>query len=296
MNPTGLLDGRFLERLEHLSLASRRIYSGRLQAARRSRRLGAGLEFVDHRPYSPGDDLRLLDWMLLARSQRLYCKQFLEERDRDVLLLLDCSASMDAEAGKFDHARRLSAALAAVALLDSDRVWLYGFGEEVRARHPPVHGRAALGRALEFLAGLRAGGGTDLARSLRQLQQRFGRRGGLAVIVSDFLEEGSGDGHARDWPPLGQLELMALHLHTEAERSPRLLGPWRLLDPEGATPPQSLVITRALQERYRRQFDEFGARLRRLLLARGAHYLRVSTATPVEKLVLEQMRAGRLLV
>ena len=89
-----LFGSDFLKKIEYLSLVSRRIFRGSLMAQRRTKQLGGGIEFADHRDYSPGDDFRYLDWNLYARHDELLLKRFQEEEDLHVYFLLDCSRSM----------------------------------------------------------------------------------------------------------------------------------------------------------------------------------------------------------
>ncbi len=91
-----LFDSEFLKRLEYLSLISKRVFRGQLLAQRRTKQLGGGIEFADHREYTSGDDLRYLDWNIYARYGDLLLKRFQEEEDLHVYILLDVSPSMNA--------------------------------------------------------------------------------------------------------------------------------------------------------------------------------------------------------
>src|SRR3954469_13128411 len=114
-----LFDSDFLKKLEYLSLVSRRVFRGQLLAQRRTMQLGGGIEFADHRHYTPGDDFRYLDWNVFARHGELLLKRFQEEEDLHVYILLDVSRSMAFGApSKFDYARQVAAALAYIALAD----------------------------------------------------------------------------------------------------------------------------------------------------------------------------------
>ncbi|MCK4601697.1 MAG: DUF58 domain-containing protein, partial [Phycisphaerae bacterium] len=111
-------DEAFLARLERLHLIAKRMAARGPSGPRRSRRLGDGLEFADHRAYAPGDDIRFIDWPYYARMERLLLRLFHEHSESDVAILFDASASM-APGGvmeKFDYARRAAAALAYVAM------------------------------------------------------------------------------------------------------------------------------------------------------------------------------------
>jgi uncharacterized protein (DUF58 family) len=106
-----LFDSDFLKKLEYLSLVSRRVFRGQLLAQRRTMQLGGGIEFADHREYTPGDDFRYLDWNVFARHDELLLKRFQEEEDLHVYILLDSSRSMAfGDPVKFDYARQVAAA------------------------------------------------------------------------------------------------------------------------------------------------------------------------------------------
>lgn len=114
-----LFPSDFLTRVEYLSIMSKRVFRGRLLAQRRTKQLGSGIEFSDHREYAAGDDFRYLDWNVYARHGDLLLKRFEEEEDLHVYLMLDCSRSMGfGGSAKFDLARQLIAALAYIALSD----------------------------------------------------------------------------------------------------------------------------------------------------------------------------------
>src|SRR4051794_32184025 len=118
-----LFDGDFLKKLEYLSLISRRVFRGSVLAQRRTKQMGGGIEFADHREYTPGDDFRHLDWNVYARHGDLLLKRFQEEEDLHVYFLLDCSRSMAfGNPPKFDLARRVTAALAFIALAGLGRI------------------------------------------------------------------------------------------------------------------------------------------------------------------------------
>src|SRR5437588_8808518 len=183
-----LFDSDFLKKLEYLSLISKRVFRGSLMAQRRTMQMGAGIEFADHREYTPGDDFRYLDWNLFARLDELLLKRFQEEEDLHVYFLLDCSRSMMfGEPAKFDFARQVTAALAYIALADLDRIAVVAFAEAIVADFPLTRGKARILPLLEFLEGLEPQGtDTDLTGSVREFVRRR-QRTGLSVVVSDLF-------------------------------------------------------------------------------------------------------------
>ncbi len=146
-----LFDSEFLKRLEYLSLISKRVFRGQLLAQRRTKQLGGGIEFADHREYSSGDDLRYLDWNVYARYGDLLLKRFQEEEDLHVYILLDISPSMNTgNPNKFDYARQMAAALAYIALADLDRVAIHAYANEVVSSLPLTRVKTASSRCYDF--------------------------------------------------------------------------------------------------------------------------------------------------
>ncbi len=146
-----LLSPADVARLGGLEVATSGIVEGFLAGLHRSPRRGFSVEFAEHRQYQAGDEPRYVDWKLLARTDRLYVKQFEEETDLRAMIVLDASASMawsgSAERlAKYDYARRLAAALAMVLLRQRDAVGLITFDEAVRDVLPAARPPIALGR------------------------------------------------------------------------------------------------------------------------------------------------------
>jgi len=163
-------DERFLRKLESLVLTIRRSVrmSGLLRANRTSKRVGAGLEFADHRDYVPGDDLRYLDWNLYGRLGRLALRLFQEEEDLLLEVLVDASASMGVgRPAKLDLALQIGAALGYIGLANLDRVAVTALGEDQAPPLAPARGKGAILPILRTLEGVRASGRTGLATAVR---------------------------------------------------------------------------------------------------------------------------------
>jgi uncharacterized protein (DUF58 family) len=220
-----LLDERTLARLRRLSLLSGRARTEGLAGEHRSRRRGASPEFADFKRYSPGDDYRRIDWNTYARLNGLFVRLSEVTTELSVHILLDSSASMDwrgdeRRASKFTAARRLTGALAYVALWGFDRVAIVPFAEGLGPSFGPVQGRAQVVPTLRYLQRLRPLGGTALAPAVASYA--FGRsRPGLLLLVSDLLSGEPGDLQAalhdlraRGWQPA------VLHVVDDAELPP----------------------------------------------------------------------------
>ncbi len=289
-----LFDSEFLKKLEYLSIVSRRVFRGSLLAQRRTTQLGGGIEFADHREYTPGDDFRYLDWNVYARFDELLLKRFQEEEDLHVYILLDASRSMEfGDPPKFDYARRVVAALAYIALADLDRVGVVAFAGDVVADFPLTRGKARILPLLKFLEALAPDrDATDLARVATGFVHRNQRRG-LAVVVSDFYDPG-GFERGLDILRHHRYEPHVIQIHDKREADPRLLGDLELIDVESGAG-QKVTVTEKNLRQYRRIFDQFQESLKHYCSANGVGCTRTPTDVPFDELILRMMRvAGAL--
>src|SRR5690349_6493532 len=157
-----LFDSAFLRRLDRLALLTKRAMAGDMQGERRSPRRGASVEFADFRAYTPGDDIRQIDWNLYARAERFFLKLFVAEEELTIHLLLDTSRSMDwGEPNKLWYAKRVAGAVGYIALTNLDRVTLSAFGQEREARMPAQRSRRGALPLFRFLEELQPGAGAD---------------------------------------------------------------------------------------------------------------------------------------
>jgi uncharacterized protein (DUF58 family) len=194
-----LLEPELLERVRGLTLVARRVVEGVLHGLHRAPQHGLSIEFVEHRQYTPGDELKRLDWRVLGRSDRYVIKQYEQETNMRVMLVVDGSRSMaysgrdagparDPQTSKFHHARVLAASLGYLLLRQGDSVGLTLANHQVVAQAEPRATAGHLVSLARVLAEAEPTGDTDLARVLRDLAQRLKRRS-LVVLVSDLLED-----------------------------------------------------------------------------------------------------------
>jgi len=208
MRTSPLLEPALLERIKGLSLVARRVVEGVLHGLHRSPFHGLSIEFAQHRQYTPGDELKRLDWRVLARSDRYVLKQYEQETNMRVILLVDCSRSMAFEGeklsvlsyqfsagatpdGKFQYARLLAAALGYLLLGQGDSVGLVLANHRIIEQLAP---RAAPGHILsicQLLESATPSGPTDLPAVITQLAARLTRRC-LVILISDLLDEPEG--------------------------------------------------------------------------------------------------------
>lgn len=294
--PTEELFGdEFLQRLQRLGLIAKRIAAtSPASGQRRSRRLGDGLEFADHRPYAPGDDLRFLDWPYYARMERMLLRLFHEHSEGAVCVLLDCSASMAlGEAPKFGYARRTAAALAYVAMCGLDRVRLLPFGEELGDGMLTGRNRGQILQVLEFLEGLACRGRTNLDEVVAGYARRHADTG-VVFLISDLL-----DCQEALSPALAALRtrkdhVVVLHIADPWDADPDLGGPVQLSAVESSQR-MNLHVTGAILDSYLQQWRKFVSGSEKICLGRGASYVQAPTSAPFERLVMQTLvKAGVL--
>src|SRR2546425_11241874 len=161
-----LLDREFLEKLERLTIHWQKSFAGLVGGHNKSRFPGAGQEFLDHRNFHHGDDLRAINWRAYMRLEKLFLKMFQVEPRVPVRMLLDTSASMSATSEqKFDYARKLAAALCYVALVRLDTICIQPFGDVLGERFICGGGRHRFSPGMDYLAPLQPGGRTRFYQS-----------------------------------------------------------------------------------------------------------------------------------
>ncbi len=287
-------DEAFLRRLESLHIVSRKVYEGRLRAERRTKKVGSGLEFADHRDYVPGDDPRYLDWNVFGRLDRLLVRLHEEEEDLTVFLLVDASTSMGlgpAQA-KHEYALRVAAALAYLTLANLDRVAVLPFADGLGAGLPPLRGKGQIFRVFDFLEGVQAQGRTNFEAALSAFVHRHRRRG-LAVVLSDFYDL-TGYAAGLNYLRFHKFEPFAIHLVDQDELRPDLRGDLQVVDCETGRV-HDLTITPRLLKRYEAAHADFCAEVERFCANRAVPYFRTAVQTPFDDLILRLFRAGRFL-
>jgi uncharacterized protein (DUF58 family) len=176
-----------------LELIARIVVDGLVSGPHRSPFHGYSAEFSQYRHYQPGDDLKYVDWKLVARTDRVYTKQFRETTNMAASLVVDASASMAFPPGlsKFRYATIVAAALAHLVSRQGDAVGLVAGGGEKDVFLPPRAGRHHLMRMLAALASLHAGGAWTAGAVIRRAAERLNRRG-MLIVLSDFYDDEDG--------------------------------------------------------------------------------------------------------
>jgi uncharacterized protein (DUF58 family) len=293
--PHPRFDERFLRRLESLCVVVNRAFLGLTRADRRTRRVGAGIEFADHRGYVAGDDPRYLDWNLYARVGRLLVRLFEEDEDLSISILIDASASMGlGQPSKLDVAAQVGAALAYVGLANLDRVALYPINDTLSAGLAPARGKAHILPVLRFLEGVAPGGRTDLGAAVTGFlrQQRRSRRG-LVIVISDFYDP-AGYRQALDLLRFNRYEIIAIQLSSPEEAHPSLRGDVTIRDVE-TDEERELTISPAVLQAYQQRRTALLRGLEGFCREHAVPCFCVTSDVPFDDVVLRMFRAGGIL-
>jgi len=288
-----LLDAEFLARLEQLELVSRKIFLGRMKGERRSKRKGQSVEFADYRNYVVGDDLRFLDWNLFARLDRLFIRLFMEEEDLHFYILLDNSLSMDfGTPSKLHFAKQLAAALGFIGLVNMDRVVIEAFHDRLTQSMPAVRGRRSLWRMMDFLQKIEPSGPSNLRQALKTFTLKCSGKG-IVVLLSDLMDKGGYEDALR-YLVTRQLDIYVIHILSEEEIDPGVVGDLRLVDIEDDDIAE-ITASAPLLKRYKQNLAAYRAALHEFCTRRGVSYLFTTNKVPFERLVFTYLRQRGLL-
>ncbi len=226
-NSLRLLDPDALAKIQRLELIARGVVEGFVAGRHKSPYKGFSVEFAEHRQYSPGDDLRDLDWRVYGKSDRYYIKQYIEETNLRATILLDASGSMKyrgtraqahdgAPLSKFEYGQYLAASLAHLMIHQQDAVGLVTFDTAVR-KYIPARSRASHLRViLDELVRTAPGEETSLAPIFHDIAERAHRRG-LIIVISDLFDDPEPVLNALHHFRYKKHEVMLLHVLAEEE-------------------------------------------------------------------------------
>ena len=276
-------DPKLLSRLDRLELRARTAVEGLVGGRHRSAAFGASSTFAQHREYVPGDDIRHLDWKLIARTERNIIRQYEEETDLTGFLVLDASASMNfgsLEWNKHEYAIWITAALAHLLNMQGDKSSLViTRGGEVESFLPPRRGDAHYQNLIEHLEKLEAGGEGDPATGLEAALSRMDRRS-MVVWISDCLGDVEAARHAASQLRHDRHDLVTLRVLDPAEIEFPYGRNTRFDALEGLD--HLLLEPRAVRDAYLSEFEAHGAELRRGLRALRTDFRRLPTNEPLD--------------
>jgi uncharacterized protein (DUF58 family) len=276
------LDPEGLARIGHVELVARQVVEGFLTGRHRSPYHGFSVEYLDHRAYTPGDELRTLDWRILARTNKYYVKLFEDETNLRAYILLDVSNSMNFKSGqvsKLEYGSLLAAALTYLLLRQNDAVGLTLFDNQIRQQLPAKARPTQFRRVLDVLERTSPGADTNVGSILHTVADRIKRRG-LVILISDLIDSedaiASGLQHFRH----NHHEVIVFHVMDDAELTFPFDRLTRFKDMEGGG--RVVVNPKSLRTRYLARIKAFTDRIKKDCLERRIDYNLTNTKEPYD--------------
>lgn len=280
--PKRFLHPEAIKRITRLDLRARHIVEGFLSGTHRSPYFGQSVEFAEHREYTPGDDLRHIDWKVWAKQDRYYVKRYEEETNLRSTLLVDVSGSMRYGSGaltKYEYACTLAVSLAYLLLRQQDAVGCIAFDESARAVVPLRTKRNHLQSLIAALDVSEPKQKTDIQRILRQVAESYPRRG-VVMLFSDLLTHRPSLFKGLQLLRQRGHDVMVFHVMDDDELDFPFNGPTRF---EGLEVPEHITCNpRALREGYLTALGAFLEEVRRGCTRHTIDYKLVRTSDPLD--------------
>ncbi len=285
-----MFDSAYYERLKRLKLAIEKKSTASLVGSRKSSRKGSSAEFSDFREYMPGDDMRSIDWNAYARLDRLYIKEYMEEKESSVSIFLDTSLSMT-YMGKDELMKDLAAALSYIALVNMDQVKVYDLAD-IGNPYNASGGKASFTTLLKKLDTIGFDGSSDIYKGVRQSGRLMP---GMTIILSDFMSEDFMPGTDTMSLLLKYLKFMKqdtviLHILAKEELDIELVGTYNLIDMENEDDKVKVTMDRRNILEYKKRLEEFTGSLSQDCKRFGASYHICDTGRSFDRIIFEDMR------
>ena len=269
----------FFRQLDRFTFSVRKRVSTVYAGSRPSTRTGHGIDTIGFREYDYSDDLKDIDWKAYARTEKLYVRQFEEEKTLTTHILLDASKSMDyPEKGisKFEYAAMLAAGYAYMVTKYNDRFAISTFTQEVNI-NKPSRGRKNLLRTIDRLAELKISGGTSIEEAVIKYNRVIKSRS-LVILISDFLQDPKAIETAVS--RLSDHDLILIQVLDPTEKVLPLQGNSRLVDLETGDEIRTYVGEN-FKERYLGKLDDHSAMIKKSCMKVGAEFYTFTTDKPI---------------
>ena len=287
------LNDQFFSRLETLALNLKTDLAGYFGGKHLVKTYGQTVEFSDYREYQLGDDIRRIDWNLYSRFEKYFLKLFTDERQMQIQIFLDCSASMGKEnPQKAAYSAATAAALGFLAVHNMDKVSLYLMKENV-AENPfgTIIGKNSFFRAVSVLDNMQFSEDTDIEACIMGCPN-IGSNNGLTVIISDFFTESNWK-KAVDYLCYKHKQVLLVQVLAPEEVDPAYDGIVNLIDSESVdlsdTKNMKIRITPAMRKAYAEALSDFKKDIKTFSSKRGADYVSVCSDTPIERMLFGEL-------
>lgn len=272
------MTSKVMNQIGNLELLSTRVVDGVLAGKHRSTYLGGSFEFANHRAYSPGDEIRMIDWKVYARRDRYYVRQFEETTSLQGLVVIDCSGSMQfglSTCSKLNYARAAAACLSRLMLRQRDSVGLATVGQKVERYVPPRGYPLHLQTILQALRDIEPRGDTQLGACLFDLPRRLKRRG-MLMVFTDCFGDWETTATALKRAILRGHDVMVFHVMAPEELTFQFTQ-WSRFECLEQPSLQMDLDPSAIRDEYMKSLNEFLSKVRQDCTNMGADYLLLPT-------------------
>lgn len=291
------LNDEFFSRLEALSLNLKSNLSGYFGGKHLVSTYGQTVEFADFREYQLGDDIRRIDWNLFSRFEKYFLKLFTDERQMQIQIFLDCSASMGKDnPQKSSYAMATAAALGFLSVQNMDKVSFNLMkGERAENQFGTIVGKNAFFRSMGVLENTVFDGEADIEACVKSCPDT-GTKNGLTVIISDFFTDSEWK-KAVDYLCYKKRQVLLVQVLTPEEIDPSYDGRVSLIDSESVDladeKNMKLRINRSMKKAYEEALRDFKADIKDFCMKRNVDFISVNTAAPIERVLFnELLKAG----
>jgi uncharacterized protein (DUF58 family) len=283
-----VINEAFLQQVEALQTLLKNNVGGLFGGNRKSRTYGTSVEFADHREYADGDDTTKINWKIFARSDKLYVKQYLDERQMHTRIYIDASRSMAYGKGeKATQALQLAAALAYLSVAEMDKVSVYTIrGGRVETVISGVVGKEAYFAAVHRLNEIEFGGDCRISEAI--LPEPVGYGDGMSILISDFLTDSDYE-RAIEHFAAKKRHAVCLQVLSAEERHPQIRGKVHFFDSENMEDTYRKNIDREIAAAYKAALAAITGRIRDVATASGGDYLLVPAEASLGEVLFGQM-------
>ena len=276
-----------LSKIANMELRARLVIDGVLSGIHKSPYKGSSIEFLEHKEYSPGNEIKHIDWKVHARTDKYYIKQFEEETNLKCYIFLDTSGSMGYKStgiSKFEYATTLTASLAYLLLKQSDMAGLISFSDKVQQFIPPRSRLTHLHILLNALTKLKTAGKSNISNILKEFIEKIGRRS-LIIIISDFFDDTEKIIHQLKYFQFKKNEVILFHI----------LDPYELTFPfETITFFESmeddrriLAEPKSIKDLYISEINRFIEQFKQVCFENQIDYWLIDSSTPLDQALIK---------
>lgn len=287
-----VLEPSVLSAISHLELIAKKAVEGAVSGLHHSQYKGRNIEFSEHRPYNPGDELRYIDWRVYAKSDRFHIKQYEEDTNLRAMLLVDVSGSMTfagEHTAKSDYSRQLAAAFSYLILKQGDSVGMLLFDDKVREYVPSRQRQDQWGSILQVLGSVEFTREESNISGVLSSMGEYSKKRGLVIVISDLIDQPETVLNALSLLRMQKHEVVVFHVMAPEEVEMPYHGTVEFLPMEGNGDPFQTSPKR-LQKNYQTRVQKFINHYHNGCLELGVDYQLVQTNQALEVVMREYLQ------